>query len=338
MKLKVLSILTLMVLLSTTLGLKPVRGSSLVETRVYVDPLLSFAIPSEIFNVDIMIADVANLYAWQVNMTFDPSVLQYVNVTEGDFLKGRPEGTSGLLKKTDKASEGKIFFGCVIWGAYAGISGSGILATVKFRVLAYGESLINISDSQTVLIDDEIKDVASTKENGYFTSNAIDRSTYNQLLDLYNQLLANHNTLLANYSMLLASYYSSNSSYYSLLAEYQDLQSEYDSLESDYDSLNATYNSLLDSYAQLQANQSSLQSKYENLSDNYDELETAYHSLNTAYNSLKADYDDLKSRYETSTGELGTARNLNYVLIITAIAFVVSTVYVLLKKPKGKPT
>ena len=330
-----LSIL-LAILIVLGLSTENVRGSSSVTT-IYIDPLLSFAVVDEHFNITIEIRDAIDVYAWQVNLTFDSTAVRVVNATlpPDHFLEGRPEGTSGLLKYI---GERFVLLGCTIYGHYLGMHGSGTLATVEFEVIAIGESILEIDTSQpyrTYLIDSELRvtdpgpDLRT--QDSYFTSNAIDLSTYYQLLDLYNQLLA-------NYSSLLASYYSLNSSYYSLLDEYQDLLSKYEDLESDYTSLNATYTALLDEFTQLQTDHNSLQSEYDNLSDSYNSLETLYQSLNSTYNSLQADYDDLKSKHETSTGELGTSRNLNYVLITTMIVFVVSAAYLVGKRSKLKAT
>lgn len=359
MKLKVLSILTLTMLASTLLGLKPIGASG--ETVLYVDPLLISALPDETFTVNITVADVEHLYAWQVNMSFDSNELEFVNVTEGDFLKSQPEGAFGVFR-LDHIEEGWALFGWTTIGPYLGVKGSGTLAVVEFSVVKIGNSIISIDHSETYLLGIEedplppppiFAKISCVKQNGYFIGDpywAELFDLYTQLLDWYDQLLDNYNILLANYTTLLTDYDSLNSSYYSLLAEYQDLQSKYDELELDYTSLNATYTSLLHNHTQLQRDNDSLQSAYDNLNDSYytlatdydslqesyNSLEATYNSLNSTYNSLQADYDDLESKYETSTGELGATRNLNYVLIVTIVVFVGSTTYLLIKKPKVK--
>lgn len=117
----------------------------------------------------------------------------------------------------------------------------------------------------------------------------------------------------------------------SVLAKYEELLAKYNGLLADYNALNSTYYSLLAEY-------DNLNSDYDELQTNYDSLQNSYNSLNSTVNSLKTDYDDLKSKYETSTGEVDTARNLNYMLTITTIVFVVSTTYLILGKPKVKAT
>ncbi|MCW4052981.1 MAG: cohesin domain-containing protein [Candidatus Bathyarchaeota archaeon] len=108
-----------------------------IEPSSIVDPTLS---PGKTFTVDVMISRVLFLYAWQVNMSFNPEVLRFVNVAEGDFLKSQPAGTIGVKH----IEESWAVFGWTTMGEYLGKSGSGTLATVEFEVLKIGESLLEI--------------------------------------------------------------------------------------------------------------------------------------------------------------------------------------------------
>jgi hypothetical protein len=144
------------------------------EATIYVDPPVAFAPKGENFTVDIKIADVVDLYAWQVNMSFDPNVIEFINVTEGEFLKGQPEGT---LTVPPKVEEGWVLFGWTTKGKYAGVSGSGRLAIVELRVLAEGECVLNITHFNTYLLHYvpwgggyKQEEIPSNKENGYFTN------------------------------------------------------------------------------------------------------------------------------------------------------------------------
>ena len=72
-------------------------------------------------------------------------------------------------------------------------------------------------------------------------------------------------------------------------------------------------------------------SEYASLNSSYYELEDDCKELNSTYNALKANYDDL-------TVDFNTAKNLNYLFIITTIIFIATTAYLVLRKPKAKPT
>lgn len=118
-----------------------------VEPPSIVDPTLT---PGTSFTVDVMISDVEYLYAWQVNMSFNPDVLRIFDIVEGDFLKVQPEGTFGAEKIVNE--EGWALFGWTTIGEYLGASGSGTLATVEFEVVAEGESLI-IIETNPIWVD-----------------------------------------------------------------------------------------------------------------------------------------------------------------------------------------
>ncbi len=55
-----------------------------LPAQVYVDPSTITAVAGEIFNVSIYSSGALDLYAWQMNMTWDPSILSYVSLTKGD--------------------------------------------------------------------------------------------------------------------------------------------------------------------------------------------------------------------------------------------------------------
>lgn len=289
-------ILTLLVSVILNQNIKVVNATA--KPRLYIAPVVSIAEVGDIFSVDIKIDDVEFLYAWQANVTFNPAVLDFVNVTGGEFLSSQPEGAFGA----SRIEEGWAFIGWSTIGEYVGKSGSGTLATIEFRVLADGESSIKfriepiepigVYPTQLVLQMSSVsppywKDLYPpedfTTQDSHFSS----LDTYYQLLDSYNQLLENFSTLLDNYTALLANHNTLNSTYQTLLVGYQDLQSQYE-------------------------------------------------NLNSTYNSLMSDYDDLGSKHDALTSELSTARNLSYVLGITTVAFAATTVYFVSKRPKVK--
>lgn len=94
-----------------------------------------------------------------------------------------------------------------------------------------------------------------------------------------------------------------------------------------------SYNDFLNQY-------DSLQGDYDELLDKYNKMKSDYDNLLNKCISLKTDYDELKSKYDVLTRNLGNARILNYVFIITTIIFVVatiaSTVCFATRKPKVK--
>jgi len=132
-------------------------------TKIYMDPPLIYKGKDESFTVDIKIADVENLYSWQVNMSFNPSVLEYVNVTEGDLLKDQPGGTFGAPPRIE---EGWVLFGWATVGKYAGVTGTGTLATIGFKALETDESTIEL-EIMPIWNDKNEDGVVDIYENNY---------------------------------------------------------------------------------------------------------------------------------------------------------------------------
>ena len=121
-------------------------------TFVMVDPRVSGAAPTESFSVNIMVANVTNMYAWQLNLTFNPAILEAVPpVVEGPFLK-QLRKTIPTPPDIDNAAgwvvAGAAFFDWI----EAGASGTGVLAIVTFRVKTAGMSSLHISKKETALL------------------------------------------------------------------------------------------------------------------------------------------------------------------------------------------
>ena len=66
-------------------------------------------------------------------------------------------------------------------------------------------------------------------------------------------------------------------------------------------------------------------------------IDTLLSESSSEHDSLLSDYNDLKSKLEHLTGDLGTARNLSYIFIVTTIIFIATTAYLAIRKPKMKP-
>jgi general secretion pathway protein D len=109
-------------------------------------------------SLDIQISGVNDLYAFQFDLGFDPTVLLATDITEGAFLPlggptlyvgGTIDNTAGTISST----------GDVLNGAVSGVSGTGILATVNFTALASGSSGINLFNP-IILLDSNLADIS----------------------------------------------------------------------------------------------------------------------------------------------------------------------------------
>ena len=103
------------------------------------------------FTVDVTIAEAANVYGWQVNLTFTPGVLTVSEVTEGSFFEGFNE-TVWPVPKIEN-SRGFVLFSASLWPPYPaeGAGGNGLLATVSFEVDSGASSSLHFDSAGTKL-------------------------------------------------------------------------------------------------------------------------------------------------------------------------------------------
>lgn len=138
----------------------PTVPTTTTTTMIYVDSLSDQYQVGDTINLKIMISDVTDLFAWQAGMTFNPAVLQCVtepapanappNATattafvEGPFLK---QNGGFTLWFPGTVENGVILaHGDTLTIPAAPVSGSGVLATVTFKVIAQGSFGITLTN------------------------------------------------------------------------------------------------------------------------------------------------------------------------------------------------
>lgn len=140
----------------------PALAGPIVSITTPVSPVAS----GSFFDVFVEITDVTDLYAFQFDVSFDPSILQAESVTQGAFLAS---GGSTLF------IEGAIdnFAGSITWtanaltGAVSGVDGFGTLASLRFQAIAEGISSITLSE--VTLLDSSLSDISFTLNDGSVT-------------------------------------------------------------------------------------------------------------------------------------------------------------------------
>jgi hypothetical protein len=100
----------------------------------------------DIITLDVRIEDVADLFTYGFDIVFDSSVVQFVSLAEGAFLRsGLTEDGEALFIPGDTTTPGLVsFIAGGIFNQAAGVSGSGILATLVFQAVAGGSAGIEI--------------------------------------------------------------------------------------------------------------------------------------------------------------------------------------------------
>jgi len=151
---------------------------------VNASPAVKIAIePSEVtdlesgatFTVNVTISDVVNLYGWQVNITFNPGILNVEETAEGPLLKQVNETI--YVKKIDN-DRGYVLASCSWMPPYPaqGVNGSGILMSITFTVKGSGVSSLSFVKAatklNTVIASNRVPITDFTTDNGSFRNAA----------------------------------------------------------------------------------------------------------------------------------------------------------------------
>lgn len=89
-------------------------------------------------------SEVADLFGYGVDITFDPTVLMFDTSTVGTFLDG--DGITVTTQITENPA-GTLVIGQSRVGAVAGMSGSGTLLSLDFKAVAAGTSTLATSNA-----------------------------------------------------------------------------------------------------------------------------------------------------------------------------------------------
>lgn len=131
---------------------------------------------NDTFDVDIDVSSISDLYAFQFDLAFDPSLVSAVSITEGAFLPGG--GTTFFIPGTIDNVGGTITANAdSLIGAIPGVTGSGTLVQIQFTAIAPGTSALTLQN--ITLLDSTLTDItaSATVDNGSVTINGATTST-----------------------------------------------------------------------------------------------------------------------------------------------------------------
>src|ERR1700730_11046970 len=139
--------------------------------RVMADTIVSVSGPASVsqgdtFAVDVNIADVADLFGFQLDLGFDPAVVQATNVQEGSFLPGGGF-TFFIAGKVDNTLGSITNNANSLISAVSGVNGGGTLVEFNFLALAQGTSLFSLSN--ITLLDSELNPITASSTDGSVT-------------------------------------------------------------------------------------------------------------------------------------------------------------------------
>ncbi|MCY4404157.1 MAG: leucine-rich repeat domain-containing protein [Candidatus Poribacteria bacterium] len=105
--------------------------------------------------LDLNAENITDLAGWQTDITFDPNVLEAVEVTEGDFLKSEGGNTFFQGGTIDNVT-GNILTIFSTRISENGSSGTGALLSVTFKAKAAGETQVTLENFEFISITDDI--------------------------------------------------------------------------------------------------------------------------------------------------------------------------------------
>ncbi|NIO44861.1 MAG: hypothetical protein GTN36_04910 [Candidatus Aenigmarchaeota archaeon] len=134
------------------------------RTKVYIFPKRTSYPKLEIgdlFETNVKIDDVNNLYGYEFKLGYDPEVLEFVGIGSSFLDNGFK------IKKTDETS-GIVKYAVGSLYPAEPKNGDGTLATITFKVISIGGSVLDIYD--TKLLDSSINRIDHAIKDGYFSN------------------------------------------------------------------------------------------------------------------------------------------------------------------------
>lgn len=142
-------------------------------TKVCIDPpsIIDTELdPGETFSVNATIANVTDLYTWQVKLYYNPEI---INCTRARYPSGHVFDGQNVIPVKASIEENYVMIGMSLMGAETTFNGSGVLATFQFNVTGTGSSEIIFSrplGEKTFLWDSNLEDMEFTAEDGFFAN------------------------------------------------------------------------------------------------------------------------------------------------------------------------
>ena len=119
--------------------------------------------------IRIKITDGRNVAGYQLKLAYDKTVLEYINIKNGDYL---PEDFAKVFDVKPVVSPGSVLYGAAAIGNVAKVA-DGTLATATFKVLSRKDSAIRLSE--VLLSDGNAQEIAVTTQGGQVTGKVAPR-------------------------------------------------------------------------------------------------------------------------------------------------------------------
>ena len=119
-----------------------------VETILYVQPTVFRKSQGVSFTINVSVEDVTDLYAYDISLYYNTTLLDALSVAEGPFLKSVGDTITILSEVNDV--EGRVRMVVSLLGAPSGANGSGTLFTIAFKssTEAIGPSPLSLQNTE----------------------------------------------------------------------------------------------------------------------------------------------------------------------------------------------
>jgi len=147
------------------LGKSPDVHAIDLSTTVSVLPSSVTCSVDQNFTFDVVVSGVSDpngLYGWEFTLTWNSTLLDEVNVTEGPFLKA---GGSTFFTSQVDAADGSMVVDCTLTGNINGVDGDGTLATITFHVDNAGGCPLHLSEA--TLVDSQGQQIQTQMVDSY---------------------------------------------------------------------------------------------------------------------------------------------------------------------------
>ncbi|MCB2293593.1 hypothetical protein LGK95_08665, partial [Clostridium algoriphilum] len=135
-------------LLTFILILGSMKVSATTVPRIYYSVDNTSIKVGDTFNIYVNCENISDLYGASVDFKYDASMLQILDITEGDVFKNSGKTYNPLVKSTMPNTTGTVSIGLALQGDVAGFNGTGKLFVIKAKALKLGTvSLKTTSDS-----------------------------------------------------------------------------------------------------------------------------------------------------------------------------------------------
>jgi len=135
------------------------------------------------FTHRIMVADVTDLYVWQVKIYYNPTILEVTGVSLlNHIFAGRDYiAPAPFVNNT----EGYVLLGASLMGEPPGVTipGSGVLCHIIYRVIDRGVTPLYFSPERTWLKDSNLNFISASTEDGFFGNTILGDVTGDSTVD-----------------------------------------------------------------------------------------------------------------------------------------------------------